>query len=156
MSQQPLLAGVDRATIVKIVAIIMAIGGVLGICGGITLAGVGGFLGLASVGTAPLAGATGDPEAAAALATGAGVGALTTITGILLLIEGIFCPWLWRLVSSPVSHGHGWERSSSVELDRSRRYSACSQVVASRQLFRAHYMVSSPISSIPMRKLKRI
>lgn len=85
--QQPLLSGVDRKTIVQIVAIIMAIGGVLGICGGIALTFGGGLLGAISIGSAPLAGI--DSEGAAAVAAGAGVGALAAITGILLLVEGV-------------------------------------------------------------------
>lgn len=85
--QRPLLAGVDRKTIVQVIAILMAIGGVLSICGGITLAGLGGILGIGSVGVAPLA--TTDAEAAAAVAAGAGVGALTVISGILMLVQGV-------------------------------------------------------------------
>jgi uncharacterized membrane protein len=84
-----MLAGVDRRTIVQIVAIMMAIGGVLGLCGGVAAVFGGTFLGFLSVGTSPLAGATGDPEAAAALAAGAGLGVIAVIAGILLLIEGI-------------------------------------------------------------------
>jgi hypothetical protein len=86
MSQQPLLGGVDRKTIVQIVAILMAIGGVLGICGGIALVGLGGIVGIGSVGVAPLAGTS---EGAAAVAAGAGAGILAAITGIVLLVEGV-------------------------------------------------------------------
>ena len=86
MSQQPLLAGVDRKAIVQIVAILMAIGGVLGICGGIALFGVGGILGIGSASFAPL---VENAEGSAAVAAGAGVGILAAITGILLLVEGV-------------------------------------------------------------------
>jgi hypothetical protein len=86
MSQQPLLSGVDRKTIVQIVAILMAIGGVLGICGGIALFGLGGILGIGSASVAPLVGST---EGAAAVAAGAGAGILAAITGIVLLVEGV-------------------------------------------------------------------
>jgi hypothetical protein len=89
MSQQPLLAGVDRRMIVQIVAILLAIGGVLGLCGGIAAVFGGTVLGFLSAGTSPLAGVSGDPEAAAALAAGAGLGVIAVIAGILFLIDGI-------------------------------------------------------------------
>ena len=87
--QQPLLAGVDRRAIVQSVAILLAIGGVLGLCGGIAAVFGGTFLGALSAGTTPFAALTDDPEAAAVLAAGAGLGALTVILGILLLIQGV-------------------------------------------------------------------
>ncbi len=89
MAQQPLLAGVDRKMIVQIVAILLAIGGVFGLCGGIAAVFGGTFLGFLSAGSAPLVGMSGDAEATAAVAAGTGVGVLVAILGILLLIEGI-------------------------------------------------------------------
>jgi hypothetical protein len=86
-----LLPGVDRSTIIKVVAIWLVISGVLGLCGGLALLGVGALGGLFGAGTAAViseSGATGT-EAAGAAAAGAALAVASgfaVVLGILFLI----------------------------------------------------------------------
>lgn len=93
MSQSaPLLPGVDRGTIVKIVAVYLVVAGIVGLCGGLALLGVGGLASVMGIGGAGFfATAPGGTEAAEAAAASAGlafVGGLAVVMGILSLIAG--------------------------------------------------------------------
>ncbi len=85
-----LLPGTDRGTIVKVVAIWLVISGVLGLCGGLALLGVGALGGLgglsaATVGQTGAAGAD-SGELAAAGAQLAAASGFAAILGIYLLV----------------------------------------------------------------------
>jgi hypothetical protein len=85
-----LLPGVDRNTIIKVVAIWLVISGVLGLCGGLALLGVGALGGIAGLGSATVgqsgAAGTESGELAAAGAALAAASGFAAVLGILFLI----------------------------------------------------------------------
>jgi len=85
-----ILQGVERSMIVKLVAIYMAIVGVLNLCGGILTGLAGTIAGIASLGMSSAAREVGaiDAEAGAALGAAGALGLLGAVVGIALIITG--------------------------------------------------------------------
>ena len=82
-----LMPGVDRSTIVKVVAIWLVISGILGLCGGLALLGVGALGGIAGVSTAAIQATGADSgELAAAGTQLAAVSGFAVILGIIAVI----------------------------------------------------------------------
>lgn len=84
-----LMPGVDRSTIVKVVAIWLVISGLLGLCGGLALLGVGALGGVLGAGTAAVISESGAAGADAAEAAAAGA-ALAAASGFALILGIIF------------------------------------------------------------------
>jgi hypothetical protein len=83
-----MLENIDRAQLIKWVAYYLIVGGILTICSGVLLTGVGGLAGMAGVMGAGVNTEIGDPELAAATAGLGAIGVLTVIAGIASIVIG--------------------------------------------------------------------
>ncbi len=83
-----MLENIDRKQLIKWVAYYLIVGGVLTICSGIALTGVGGLAGMAGFMSAGVNTEIQDPELAAATAGLGAISALTVIAGIASIVAG--------------------------------------------------------------------
>jgi len=92
-----LMPGVDRSTIVKVVAIWLVISGILGLCGGLALLGVGALGGIAVVSTAAIQATGADSGELSAAGT-----QLAAASGFALVLGIIF------IILAPISLVVAW------------------------------------------------
>jgi hypothetical protein len=83
-----MLENIDRKQLIKWVAYYLIVAGILTICSGIALTGVGGLAGMAGIMGAGVNTELGDPELAAATAGLGAISALTVIIGIASIVAG--------------------------------------------------------------------
>jgi hypothetical protein len=83
-----MLENIDRSQLIKWVAYYLIVGGILTICSGIALTGVGGLAGMAGLMGAGVSTELQDPELAAATAGLGAISALTVIAGIASIVIG--------------------------------------------------------------------
>lgn len=109
-----LMPGVDRSTIVKVVAIWLIISGILGLCGGLALLGIGALGGVLGAGTAAIIGEAGA-DAAEAAAAGAELAAASGFALILGIIFIILAP-ASLVVAWALFNRRSWARMGVVIL----------------------------------------
>lgn len=108
-----MLSGVDRSSIIKIVAIYFVIAAILGLCGGLALFGIGGMAGIIGGSVGVLNDANLSPEAQQALNEAGGLAGIGVAAMLLGIVSIIMAP-IMLVVAYGLFQRKAWARQGTI------------------------------------------